>query len=333
VIFWFFSENFLRFFNINESYNEKLTGTYSSGFIVNNKIDKNNPHLCVRNKNSSFIEGREEFSYIMKYNSEGLRDVEHNIQRVEKEYRIICLGNSYTEGIGTPADSTWPKLLEEKLNKSSKRRIEVFNAGISGSDPFFEFMLLKEKMLKYRPNIVLVALGSSDFNFYRFRGGFERFTRDGYHYRKGPKWERFYALSYVFRFFLNDIFHYKHKFLLSPTDYKFDSIKADRDIENCVFRFNELAKKEKFKLIMMLIDDKGGERYSFLIKKLKKENTISVINLIEYNKNNEKLSKEDLEKYYWPIDGHCKPTGYELMAKGVYWNLNKMGIIDSINKE
>jgi hypothetical protein len=84
---------------------------------------------------------------------------------------------------------------------------------------------------------------------------------------------------------------------------------------------------------MMLIDDKGGERYSFLIKKLKKENTISVINLIEYNKNNEKLSKEDLEKYYWPIDGHCKPTGYELMAKGVYWNLNKMGIIDSINKE
>lgn len=330
LLIWFCTETTLRVMDINKSYNEKLTNYYSSGFINKSQKDEQNPHLFVLKKNSSYYDQNKEFTYEIKTNADGLRDIDHPIEKEKNEYRIICLGNSYTEGVGTPQDSTWPRLLEDNLKNITNKKISVFNAGISGYDPFFEYMLLNERMLKYKPDLVLVALGSSDFNFYRFRGGFERFTADGFHYRKGPWWEKLYAISYIFRFYLNNVLHYKYKYLQSPSDYRADSIKADKDIENCVARFYQLSLKEKFKLAIIFIDDRGGERYAYLINKLNKENIIPVIDLTEYNKNIEKLNPSDLNAYFWPIDKHCKSGGYELYSKGIMWNFKKMGIIDSL---
>lgn len=330
AIVWLFLEILFRVNGFHHSYNEERGLFYVSGSRNYSSIDKQYPHLLINPKNFSFFCKSKEYNYEIKTNSEGLRDIDHTTCKAENEYRIICLGNSFTEGYGTPQDSTWPRLLENRLAPLVKKKLSVFNAGKAGSDPFFEYMLLAEKLLRYDPDLVLFCVGSDDFNFYRLRGGFERFTKDGFHYRKPSSWEKLYAISYVFRFVSNSIFEYN--FLLSKSDYKADSIKANRDIEDCVDRFYQLSIKEKFNLGIVFIDDRNGERYNFLKKKLKKENLVPIIDLIEYNKEVEKLSDINLKEYYWPIDGHCNSRGYNLMAKGVLWNLDKLGILDSINK-
>ena len=243
---------------------------------------------------------------------------------------MLFRSNSFTEGIGTPQDSIWPKLLEDRIRLASKKKVAVFNAGKAGSDPFFGYMLLKKRMLKYNPDIVLVAISSSDFNFYRFRGGFERFTSDGYHFRKEPWWEKFYAVSYICRFITDDMMHYKY--FLTPEEYKNDSIKAMNDINNCLHKFYKLSLNCNFKFAVVYCDD-GIYELNPILNSLKQEKIIPVIDLVKYNRNNAQLTCERRKTYYWPLDGHCNSRGYYLFAKGVEWNLMNMGIIDSLKIE
>jgi len=124
--------------------------------------------------------------------------------------------------------------------------------------------------------------------------------------------------------------HYKIKFLQSPDEYKKDSICANHAIENCVQRFYQLSRQKGFLLAIVFIDEWKYDRYDFLKDRLISAETIPVIDLVNYNTRVEKLSDEDYFKYYWPIDKHCNPKGYELYARGVFWHLEKMGILDSI---
>lgn len=324
---WLCIETFLRMEGINMSYNERNDSYYSSGFSAKLEHREQNPHLFVHPEYYTGSINRKEFSCKITCNNEGLRDIDHPVKKEENEYRIICLGNSFTESIGTSQDSTWPKLLEYRLKSTTKNKLTVFNAGKAGSDPFFEYILLKERLLKYEPDLVLLTLGSSDFDFFTFRGGFERFTTEGFQFRKGPQWEKLYAVSYIFRLYINDCLHYK-RFLL-PEDYKKDSIKAIKDIDQCTQQFYQLSLVNKFKLVIVFYDDEDN-RYTFLMNKLKQEKMIPVIDLFEYNKNIEKISRLNNSKYYWPIDGHYNAKGYDLLARGVLWNLKEMGILDSV---
>ena len=339
LVIWFCAEAYLRIAKINVSKNERNGLYYTSGFKINRNFDSKNPHLFVNTPNASFIDKQDEFSYKNDCNSDGLRDCNHSIEKERDEYRIICIGNSFTEGVGAPQDSTWPKLLEDKLKLQSKRKISVFNAGKSGSDSFFGYMLLKERLLKYKPDMVLLAIGFTDVQFYRFRGGFERFTKDGYKYREAPAWEQLYALSYICRFITNDIMQYDH--FLSPDEYKVEAVRAVRAINDCIEQFYKLAISEHFKLIVVFFDPekKGSEQGKFyvngklpylnIIQSTERKN-IPFIALSKYNRNVEKLSPSAYQSYYWPINQHPTSKGYDLIARGVEWNLKKMGVLDSI---
>lgn len=330
-VFWFGFETIFRILGINQSYNEKNGLYYASGYKVNTSyIDPANPEVYSHPKYATYVDKRKEFAYPIKSNNEGLRDVDHPVIKPDSEYRIICLGNSFTEGIGAPQDSTWPRLLEHKLANMAHKKISVFNAGISSSDPFFEYKLLEKKLLKYSPDLVLLAPGTSDFEFYKLRGGFERFTSDGIRYHEAPNWEKLYAASYVLRFFINNVFQYKN--LLPPDEYEKQYFKAQAEIYSCIKKFKALSEKQKFGLILVFIDDRSS-LYAPMISKLKKENKIPLIDLFEYNSTVVKITAEHKNAYYWSIDGHCNGKGYNLYAEGILWNFNKMGIIDSINSK
>jgi len=331
-VVWFFLETFLRIFGINESYNEKIGLYYASGYKVNSSyIDAGLPDVYIHPRYSRMLDKRKEFAYQINANNEGLRDVDRPVAKPDSEYRIICLGNSFTEGIGAPQDSTWPYLLENKLKKNSTNKIiSVFNAGISSSDPFFQYNLLEKKLLKYSPDLVLLALGSADFEFYNFRGGFERFTLEGLRFRPPPSWEKIYATSYVFRFFINNVLQYRN--LLSQKAYKENYINAQQDIYNCINKFQKLSEKHNFRLIIVFIDDRTT-LYFPMITKLKKENRVPVIDLFEYNRTVAGVKTSNGSPYYWKIDGHCNPRGYDLFAEGIAWNLKKIGITDSVNSK
>ncbi|MFH1319486.1 MAG: SGNH/GDSL hydrolase family protein [Bacteroidota bacterium] len=264
-----------------------------------------------------------EYKYKLETNSEGLRDGEFSTFKPVDEYRIIGLGDSFTEGRGASADSTWVKHLKRILQQDSgKQKITAINAGISGSDPFFEYALLKERLLKYQPDLVIIAINNSDIYDIIIRGGIERFQEEGcIKYRSGPKWEWLYATSYIFRHIIHDIFEYDRMFL-QHHEKAIETKQALAQIYSCILKFDELAKENGFDLLIVFHPmeyEVLEKEYAFgdLLTQISSETNIMVLDLLDYYINEEKLSSENSSEYYWKTDRHHNSKGYRIFAKGV----------------
>jgi lysophospholipase L1-like esterase len=97
-----------------------------------------------------------EFEIDIKTNSDSLRDVEHSIDKPPNTYRIVVIGDSMTFGWGVNLEDTWWKILEDKLNNNSKNiKYEVINLGVWMYTYDQQYLRLKEKGLKYQPDLVI----------------------------------------------------------------------------------------------------------------------------------------------------------------------------------
>ncbi|MFH1062615.1 MAG: SGNH/GDSL hydrolase family protein [Candidatus Omnitrophota bacterium] len=100
-----------------------------------------------------------------KINSHGIRDREYAIPKPKNVYRIIILGDSVTFGTEYPIELTYPKLLEKKLNSNlgSEVKFEVLNAGVCAYNVIQKFILLKNKLLDYQPDLVIFQFIKDDY--------------------------------------------------------------------------------------------------------------------------------------------------------------------------
>jgi lysophospholipase L1-like esterase len=78
--------------------------------------------------------------------------------------KILCLGDSFTFGMGADRNYTFPEQLEKKLNSDSadKKRYTVFNRGYPGNTSAKLLNSLEEDLRKFKPNIILVLIGVND---------------------------------------------------------------------------------------------------------------------------------------------------------------------------
>lgn len=104
-----------------------------------------------------------EWNIEFKVNSLGLRDYEYSKDKPEGVYRILMLGDSFTEGYGVSLEETFSKILEKKLNSEFKNKFEVINAGITGYSPTLEYLYLENYGLKLRPDLVILNFSMTDF--------------------------------------------------------------------------------------------------------------------------------------------------------------------------
>jgi hypothetical protein len=95
-----------------------------------------------------------------KINSHGLRDYEYTYDKDSKK-RVIILGDSFIQEKCTDLENTFAKKLEIKLNKT-KPEYEVINLGVEGYGPDQTFELLKNEGIKYKPDIVILAIFSGN---------------------------------------------------------------------------------------------------------------------------------------------------------------------------
>ena len=96
-------------------------------------------------------------SYV-RMNSHGFRDKERRYEKKEDTFRILVLGDSFTEALQVPLERTFPYILEEKLNsEGGGKRFEVINLGVSGFGTAQEYLALKYYGLKYNPDLVILA--------------------------------------------------------------------------------------------------------------------------------------------------------------------------------
>ncbi len=104
-----------------------------------------------------------EFDTDYKINSLGLRDKEYAVQKPQNTFRILMLGDSFTEGDGVYSNETFSKRLEEKLQDlNAPIKFEVINAGVGSYSPLLEYLYMKNYGLPLQPDLVILNFDLSD---------------------------------------------------------------------------------------------------------------------------------------------------------------------------
>ncbi len=203
-----------------------------------------------------------EFNTEFTTNNEGFRD--DYFDTIKNKYRVITIGDSFTECVGSSNDSTWQKQLKKIVLDSSKMNIDIFNCGIKGSDPVFEYLLLKSKLIKYNPDLVILTINASDITDIEIRGGFNRFnSKNELIIKEIPFWSVL-LYSRLFRL-IGLIFG---DYALNPIwNQKKEVFKANTIIENAIDSTQILCKKHNCKLLVVFQpiqwDIDNGLEYKF----------------------------------------------------------------------
>ncbi|MBK9330556.1 MAG: hypothetical protein IPM95_14960 [Sphingobacteriales bacterium] len=267
--------------------------------------------LYINRPNSERTEKKVEFQYRHKYNEMGLRDTALSFYRNKKN--ILLLGDSYTEGVGAPVDSTGPRSVEYHLKETGKN-YTVINAGVSGSDIVYAFELLDTLFKQTQPKIVLYNLHYSDIDDIMFKGGDERFTNGT---RKAFWWEYLYSFSCIYRIISNRLLH------LNPdTSTKDDFNFALEVIKQKVVDFNEYCSKNKA-IFVLIITPGPNELYNtyHFANAFNLETTIKELDTpVNYINTQQILTDEinrsnDVDRYFHRLDFHLTAYGYWLWGK------------------
>lgn len=99
-----------------------------------------------------------QFGHEVTFNSVGMRDVEHPLEKPAGVFRILLLGDSFMEGLQVPFEGSLPYLLEQSLGPQNGKRVEVLNAGVGGWGTDDELRYLTAYGLQYRPDLVVIAM-------------------------------------------------------------------------------------------------------------------------------------------------------------------------------
>lgn len=312
-IFFFiiFLESISRLTNIQTTYGEQRLGKYH---FVNHGSYSDSFHLHY--PNSTFFLGTGvEFQYSRTANSEGLTDINWSRENKANHKIVLCLGDSFTEGDGAPADSTWPILFNNILLEENIK-VQVLNAGVCGSDPYFELMLLNEKLLSLNPNIVIFTLSMQDFfEDIAVRGGMERFDPE-----TGTKTkliEIFYAYSHVVRWILE---RQGYNWLLVK---KSPDLVAELAYKRVPEIMNEFAKSKErnpdVEFFIFLYPHKYDLEIGYnpdiqasLSQEANKYPNLNYFDLTECYLRKIEAAKVPTQSYWWTKDGHHNSKGYYL---------------------
>ena len=100
-----------------------------------------------------------EFSIKRKTNSLGLIGGQISIKKPENVFRILILGDSFTEGLQVEEGRNFCEQLQHSLNKNSPltdKYFEVINAGVSGYSPISGYLFFKRELTGLKPDIVIL---------------------------------------------------------------------------------------------------------------------------------------------------------------------------------
>lgn len=311
----------LRIMGKYEVYSEKTKGEYNIGY--NETRDSwyytHTPNLVDTPANS-------DFSYPLATNSLGIREKEVQTKDTTKT-RILVLGDSFAEGMGAPYDSTWPRVMEQLLNQANKHA-EVIDAGVAGSDVFYEYMLYRDKLKDLKPDVVIVSINASDYTDYIYRGGMERFLPDGtVRNRPAPWYEPLFHYSHFFRGGWNKLNGYNiNGMFVGVNEYPAIFKEANDKFVAILQQFDSLAKNNNAKLCVVIHNtpieiiwpiDVNAESVKHLATLNTQLNSQGVPSINVSPTVIAHYTGKDVESYSYKNDMHYKPVGYYYLAERI----------------
>ena len=112
---------------------------------------------------------------LIENNREGFRDRNHQLEKLAGTLRIAILGDSMSEALGVPRKQTYWSILEDRLANCRSTPVEVMNFSVSGYGTAQQLLTLRRNVLKYSPDLVLLAFftGNDIWNNERALDGHE----------------------------------------------------------------------------------------------------------------------------------------------------------------
>jgi hypothetical protein len=267
--------------------------------------------------NSVFKMQTREFSYTRNINSLGFSFNEVPEEKKPGEIRIMSMGDSFTEGDGAPADSTWMKIFQTKLQAAyPDSNFTFINAGVCGSDPVFDYNLFVHKLEKYKPDYLIDVVTNSDMDDIGLRGGFERFIgEDSCRFKQGPWWEPVYAVSHLFRLIVHT---HRNRLFLTPKEDEARIEKSAVTINRAERMLDSIAAERQIKFVCVLMPvatDFLNNEFSTLKPVMQKmqQPVFNVFNLFPCYAG--KINSQNVFNYYWQTDGHHNSQGYKLFGE------------------
>jgi lysophospholipase L1-like esterase len=321
----FIADFIVRMTGLMQTYPEEADGRYFS-IAQAEMLDS---WYWVYTPNSEITNQKKEFLFERKTNSLGLAEQEISKEK-DENYRILAIGDSFTEGVGLSYEESWVKQMETRWKDQN---VQTINAGIGGSDPVYEFALYRDKLLDYQPDLVVVTINSSDISDIIGRGGFDRFHEDGTAGKPAPSWEWIYAANHVFRMVMHGAFDYNSSLVQGAHNAE-NKEKAARIINETIRKFKELTEEEGSELLIIIqptIQDFEDENMTPLFDQDKrildflKSEDINHLNAIPHF---EKMGNSRSD-YYYPIDTHFNREGYAIFGDLVYEKIESLGLLEA----
>ncbi len=108
---------------------------------------------------------RKEGAAYVRINSDGQHDRDHSLSKPADTIRIAVLGDSYPEALQVSMEEAFWHVMESRLQHCDAfqgKQIEVLNFGVSGYGTGQELLTLQEKVWKYSPDVVMLAVTTNN---------------------------------------------------------------------------------------------------------------------------------------------------------------------------
>lgn len=292
-----------------------ILGNIYQGVHISPYDQSFNTWYFMEKANSRLEDTKSEFSYSYTINEFGCLDYP---ETDTTGLRILILGDSYSFGIGAHQDSSWAIQLKSILEAKTGRSVYLINASRQGSDPFFSYMVYRDKMALMKPDIILLGLNSSDLYEVYARGGYERFKADGSTAtKKSPPLAWLYKYSHLGRYFMKKAMRINNAYLYKESQEDQLIIDTQEKIGNCLEDFKETAHQHNAQFIPFIFslpwEITYGHKDKILTLSDRKALSQDIISIRDCM--NDYYQTHDISAYYWPEDRHYNAKGYKVMAE------------------
>ncbi len=225
-------------------------------------------------------------------NSNGERGKLYPINKSENTLRMIFIGDSITFGYGVSLNESYPYIIEDKLNKILTKKVESINLAVYAYNTVQQVETLKEKGLKYNPDIVIVGfyIANPEGNYTRLMT-----EKDSLHIfldklpqfiLKGIKNSELIYIVYDSFSNLKNIFKKNKDPLIEIYNKSVDNWKT---FENSINQLESLSKQYNFKVIFVIhpqLYNFEEHKFKYYHNLIKEEigNKFVVIDMADYYK-------------------------------------------------
>lgn len=111
-------------------------------------------------------------------NSVGMRDIEYAMEKGPNVYRIMVIGDSFTEGYDVQFEDLFTEILEHRLNtEDSILTYEVLNCGTGGYSTDQELLFYEEVGANYRPDLVILMVYATNDVYYNTQTTYGNYSK------------------------------------------------------------------------------------------------------------------------------------------------------------